>query len=155
MLFGQLTSAHDWGHTSNSSNLTFIGVLINEKKRRRQTEEGHWLTKILSLTQTKNYFHPEFICYRIERITESGLLKHWKKKHWPPDLCAAKMEKMKTASRALTLDDIRAVFLILCTGLSLATICLICEYIAKYSNFCLNCAGKRTLKMKNVKNPSH
>ncbi len=88
-----------------------------------------------------------FVCYRIEKITESGLLKYWKNKHWPPDLCAAKMEKMKTASRALTLDDIRVVFLILCTGLSLATIVLFCEYIAKHCNFywpqChVNCAEK-------------
>ena len=68
---------------------------------------------------------------RIEKLSWSGLLKHWKNKHWPPDLCAVQMEEMRTASRALTLDDLRVMFLILLAGLSVATITLGCEKLFK------------------------
>ncbi len=68
---------------------------------------------------------------RIEKLSWSGLLKHWKNKHWPPDLCAVQMEEMRTASRALTLDDLRVMFLILLAGLSAATITLGCEKLFK------------------------
>ena len=72
---------------------------------------------------------------RIEKLSWSSLLKHWKNKHWPPDLCTVQMEEMRTASRALTLDDLRVMFLILLAGLSAASITLGCEKLVKTIGF--------------------
>ncbi len=76
-----------------------------------------------------------FLFCRIEKLSWSGLLKHWKNKHWPPDLCTVQMEEMRTASRALTLDDLRVMFLILLAGLSAASITLGCEKFIKTIGF--------------------
>ncbi len=72
-----------------------------------------------------------FLFCRIEKLSWSGLLKHWKNKHWPPDLCTVQMEEMRTSTRALTLDDLRVMFLILLAGLSAASIILGCEKLIK------------------------
>ncbi len=67
-----------------------------------------------------------FFLFRIEMMQQSGLLKRYEEMYWPPDECQQRrIEESKT--RALTLNDILIVFIILISGVSAACMVLIIE----------------------------
>ena len=79
-------------------------------------------------------------------MEEAGLFRFWEKKYFPPNQCDAEAkEKLKPASRAMTIFDVAAAFVILAIGVGVSLLCYILEiYCKKYANvgFC----KKRTLE---------
>ena len=78
-------------------------------------------------------------------MEEAGLFRFWEEKYFPPNRCdVEKKEKLKPASRAMTIFDVAAAFVILAIGVALSFLCYALEiYYKKYTNaFC----KKRILK---------
>ena len=67
-------------------------------------------------------------------MEESGLLLYWEKKYFPPTKCDHQEKENQTpASRAMTIYDVAAAFIILGVGILLSTLCCMVEiYCNKY-----------------------
>lgn len=57
------------------------------------------------------------------------MLENWKRRHWPLDTCKLEQQENLTSAQPLLMRDMRAAFVVLSIGMSVATLTLIAEII--------------------------
>ena len=77
-----------------------------------------------------------FLCFRIERMKRFGLLERWRREYWEAatGVCHPTDGLNESGETAITLDDTRAIFIVLAIGWGVGLAVLIIE-----RQYCIRC----------------
>ncbi len=74
-----------------------------------------------------------FCCFRIQVLLESGLIKKWKKDHWPKKTKCQDLSQISTEYHKINLFDVEGAFLMLGIGLFAGTLVFFGEIFFHFS----------------------
>ena len=64
------------------------------------------------------------------KLVEGGFMEKWRREFWPEDVCVIKDQYVK--SQAITLADLSGNFVVLCAGISIATLLFLAERLNRH-----------------------